>query len=440
MGEGTVGRLFLERRNRVCLLVAAILLLPIAAPAVADAMDLKLSSRTYGLIYERERPGGTKDRFAPLFEYLSTDLENVGGKNVSFHFYGWGRVDLADDTGTDGTSGEIGSAYAEYLHPEGNAQAKLGRFFLTEGAAMDTIDGAFVKMTTPVGLGVSLFGGIPVEYSEIPGRENGDSLYGGRVFFARSGRIELGVSYLKEEGSIRETDRELFGGDLWLQVIRGVELTGQAFYNDATHGMAYQRYALRVVPGATVDVSAGFESYDYKDLFGATLNPAFAFPFLRQEDDVNSIFAIVDWEFMKGWTLEVVGKRIMHDLANPGDATRGEVGLRHIYNKNMDVMGFSTAFVAADLPENEYREFRAFGTWSREKLRLTLDALAQDFEQRIAGKALAFQVVGTAGYRFLKALQLSGSLIWTDSPTLDKDVTGLVRLSYDLSATLGGKK
>ncbi|MGZ8441552.1 MAG: hypothetical protein ACXWXD_12340, partial [Candidatus Deferrimicrobiaceae bacterium] len=267
--------------------IAITLLLPLPFAGTAPAADLSVSSKTYGLLYEREQAGGQKDRYAPLYEYLSADAANLGGKPLSFHFYGWGRVDLGEDSGSGSTSGEVGSVYLEYLHPEGNAQAKLGRFFLTEGAAMEIIDGAFVKATTPVGLGVSLYGGIPVEYSILNNTSGGDSLFGGRVFFVRPGFVEIGASYLEEKGSFQGgKDRELVGGDLWLRVAPPVELTAQAMYNRSVSEMASQRYAVRIVPGSTIDISAGYESYTYKGLFQSTLNPAFVSPSVDNDDKV----------------------------------------------------------------------------------------------------------------------------------------------------------
>jgi hypothetical protein len=283
-------------------IVSMALFLPLLFPGTAPAADVTISSRTYGLLYQREFPGGEKERFAPLYEYLSADAANLGGKPLSFHFYGWGRVDLAEPSGSGRTSGEIGSLYMEYLHPQGNAQAKLGRFFLTEGVAMDIIDGAFVKATTPIGLGVSLYGGVPVEYSILSGADRADSIYGGRVFFAKSGFAEIGASYLKEDGSVERLDRELYGGDLWVRVASGVELTGQASYNRTVREMASERYAVRIVPGATVDISAGYEAYEYAGLFRSALHPAFVVATADNNDKVQSIFGIVDWEFTPGWT------------------------------------------------------------------------------------------------------------------------------------------
>ncbi len=185
-----------------------------------------------------------------------------------------------------------------------------------------------------------------------------------------------------------------------------------------------------------------YEAYSYKGLFRSALNPAFTFPSVDNNDKVQTIFGIVDWEFTPGWTLEVAGKNIKHDKSDPGDANRGEVGLRYAYNDKKDVAGFSAAFVAADRAENEYQEYRAFATYTPDKLklRLTLDGLIQNYKQEINGKKNASQVVATAGYQILAALQVSGNLTYTQSPNFEKDYAGLVRLNYDLATSTGGKK
>lgn len=421
--------------------VSITLLLPLLFAVTAPAADLTLSSKTYLRYYEREL-AGDEDTLAPLYEYLSADATNLGGMPVAFHFYGWGRMDLADPSTSDNKqSWELGSAYLEYLHPQGNAQMKLGRFFLTEGAAMETLDGAFVKATTPLGLGVSVYGGAPVERTILAGTKVGSGLYGGRVFFAKAGFVELGASYLNENGTFQERkDRELYGGDLWLRVASSVDLTAQATYNRSVSEMASQRYAVRILPGSTFDISAGYESYTYKGLFQSTLNPAFVSPALDNNDEVQTIFGVVDWAFVPGWTLEVAGKHITHDKSDPGDADRGEVGLRYSYNDKKDVAGFSAAFVAADREENEYREFRGFATYSPEKIRLALDALTQHYQREIHGEKNAYQVVASAGYQVLSMLQLSGDLTYTKSPTYDEDYAALLRATLELGTTTGGKK
>jgi hypothetical protein len=204
--------------------------------------------------------------------------------------------------------------------------------------------------------------------------------------------------------------------------------------------MASQRYAVRIVPGATFDISAGYESYTYKGLFQTTLNPAFVFSAADNNDKVRTFFGIVDWAFVPGWTLEVAAKNIRHDRSDPGDANRGEVGLRYTYNGKKDVAGLSAGIVSADQDKNEYQEYRGFATYSPSKYRLALDALTQQYKRAIDGKKNAYQVVASAGYRLLDALQVSGDLTYTQSPNFRKDYAGLIRASLELGTSTGGKK
>jgi len=440
MGRRTIRGILRKSHSLACLALAVSLFHPVFPPGDAAAADLTFSSKTYVLGYERELAGGQKNRYVPAYEYLSADAANLGGKPVAIHFYGWGRVDLADQTGTGKTSGDIGSLYIEYLHPQGNAQVKAGRFLLAEGVAMETLDGGFAKVTTPLGLGFAAYGGVPVEHSILDNTDKGDSLYGGRVFFARSGFVEVGVSYLKEKGSFQGKDRELYGGDLWLRVAGPVELTGQVAYNQAVHEIASQRYAVRIVPHSTLDVSAGYESYTYKGLFQPALNPAFVSPAVDNGDKVQTIFGVLDWRFLPGWTLELAAKDIRHDKADPGNASRGEIGVRYAYNGRKDVAGLSAAAVAADKDENEYQEIRGFASYSPAKIRLALDAMAQKYKQEINGKKNAYQVVASAGYQLLAALQLSGDLTYTQSPNYQEDYAGLIRATLELGTSTGGKK
>ena len=426
--------------KRITFFFVAFLLLPaFLFPDPSRAADVSFSSKTYFLFYQREIPGNPTQNLAPLYEYLSADAGNLGGTPFSFHFYGWGRQDLGDETGSGKTTGELGSAYLQYLHPTGNGEMRLGRFFLTEGAAMETMDGIFLKARTPVGLGLSVFGGVPAE-ATITATKTGDSIYGGRLFYARPGVAEIGVSYLQEKGNFQGEDRKEIGGDLWLRPARSVELIGRATYNEATRAMAYQRHMVRLTPFASVDLSAGYEEYKYKDYFQTALHPAFQFPSIDNSDRVRAVFAVLDWEAVKNVTLTLGGKKIRHDKNNPGDATRGELGVRYSFNDHKDAAGLSAASVTADREENAYREYRAFASYSPAKWRFSLDALTQQYKQAISGVKNAYQVVGSAGYRLLDILHLTGDLIYTRSPRFKEDYAGLLRVSLSYGTGAGGKK
>lgn len=419
---------------------AALLLASGLFPILSSAAEINISSRTYFLYYQREVPGDTTLRFAPVYEYLSADAGRLGGTSFSFHFYGWGRQDLQDATGSGKTTGELGSAYLRYIHPTGNGEMRLGRFFLTEGTASEIVDGLFLKARTPVGLGLSVFGGVPAE-ATITSTKTGDSIYGGRVFYSMPGLTELGVSYLQEKGEFQGHDRKEIGGDLWLRPAGFLELIGRATYNDSTRALAFQRYLLRFSPVSGVNLSAGYESYDYKDHFQTALNPAFIFPAIDNTDSVRTGFAVLDWEVVKSLTVTLGGKNIRHDSASIGDATRGELGIKYAYNEHKDAAGVSAAVVDADRDENSYSEYRGYVTHSPGKWRFSLDGLTHRYKQAISGTKQAYYVVASAGYRPVEILRLSGDVTYTKSPQFDEDYAGLVRVSLDLGgSTEGGGK
>lgn len=417
------------------------LLLLLFSPVLASAEEISLSSRTYLLAYERDVAGGPSRRFVPVYEYLSADVRGLGGTPVSFHFYGWGRQDLQDASGGTGgkTAGELGSAYLAYIHPTGNAEGRLGRFFLSEGGASEIMDGVFLKGRTGSGAGASLYAGVPVERS-ITSTGAGHSIFGGRVFYVRPGVAEIGAGYLFEQGEFQGKDRREISGDIWLRPPGPVEAVGRAAYNDATGELSFQRYVIRLMPLPAVDVALGYETYTYKDSFQTALNPAFLSPAIDDGDKVRIVSVVLDWEAAKNLTLEAGVKNFRHSSSDPGDASRVEAGVRYAYNDRKDAGGVSAALVTADLDENAYTELRGFASHTAGKWRFALDALAHRYKQAIAGTSNAYQVVGSAGYRVLDILNLSGDLTYQKSPRFSRDLALLVRASLLFETATGGKK
>jgi hypothetical protein len=456
MRQGTgVGRSGAARRSRVgkVLLCAVASFLLLAAPGdPLLALEANFSSQTYLYVFERDLRGSdnttggdTGDKtFAPLYEYLSADAYRIGGKPVSFHFYAFGRQDLGEKTGSGDRTGDIGSAYLQYLHPTGNTRLTLGRFPLSEGvASTEILDGASAKILFADAMGIALFGGIPVEgYPTAAGR--GDTLYGGRLFFVLSGTGELGVSYLKETGDFRGgDDRELAGADLWLRPAGPIELVGRAAYNLSTEKFASQRYLLRLFPGGKFELSAGYEQYPYRDLFQWALNPAFLTAKTDAGDEVRALFAAASWEVVGNVVLEGSVRNLSHDLSATGDANRFEAGLKGLYNGRRDAAGVSAAVVTADRPENEYQTYRAYATWSPGKMRLALDGLTHRFKEEfgdLPGKKNAYEVVGSANYEFFPYLRLGADLRYTQSPQFKEDLAVLARATAVFNlVTEGGK-
>jgi len=156
--------------------------------------------------YERELAGGNKERSLRC-TVLSADATNWGDP-LAFHFYGWGGWTWATRAfGKE--SGRHRERLPEILHP-GNAQMKLGRFFLTAGSAMETLDGPR-QATTPIGLGFALRRR-PGEQSILNGTSVGaPSTAAGSSSPGRSSRSAPRISWRRsfQEGRTGEV-----GGDL----------------------------------------------------------------------------------------------------------------------------------------------------------------------------------------------------------------------------------
>lgn len=400
------------------------------SPAAAAEYDLY--STTYLSLYDRDQAVGEDQQFISLYEYLSLDLWELSGPEWSFHLYGWGRKDLGDDTDDDGAGGSLSSAYAQYSHPEGKRyQLKAGRFYLTEGTASETLDGIFTRGRHTSGLGGAVFGGRPVENS-VSSDEEGDLLAGGRISYVLEGFAELGLGYLTEEGDFNGDDRREVGGDLWLRPAEGIEIVGRGLYNLATSGMASYRLAARFGPLPSLDLLVGGEGYRYGDLFQSSLNSAFGFSILDPDDEVTAVFADLDWRFNGRSALRAGIRNIRHDRSDPGDANRGELGVRFTLEGFLDGLGLSAAVQTADLPENEYSQVRGYALKSMGNWTFSLDALTQSYEEEISGEDTVLQVVGSAGRRFSGDLKLSGDIRYTESPNFEEDLAVLVRAEVGL--------
>lgn len=396
----------------------------------ATAADYEASSTTYLHVFEREQALGDDLQYAPLYEYLSLDLWEVTRPEWSLHLYGWGRVDLGDEI-DNGSGGALSSAYANYNHPVGNGQARVGRFFLSEGTATETVDGVFLKGSARAGFGAALFGGSPVENS-ITADDEGDSVAGGRVSYSLPGVAEVGLSYLTEDGDFSGDDREEMGGDLWFRPGEGLEILGRGLYNVSTSALASYRLTARISAGNSLDLGVGGEGYRYGDLFQSALNSAFGSSTLDPDDEVTTVFADLDWRLSDDSTLQAGIRNVSHEKSDPGDASRAELGLRFLAGGFLDGAGLSAAVQSADLPENEYSQLRCYVMTSLGNWKFTVDALAQSYELPINGEDSAIQVVGSAGRSFGKGLRVSGDIRYTESPNFDEDLAVLLRAEVGL--------
>jgi len=421
--------------NNKILFILAFLMASLPRPAAA--YDLDLQSSTYLHMYQVDQSSGSDVDHAPLYEYLSLDIWEAGRPELSFHLYGWGGIELGDESNSDTNDGHLSSAYLKYRSNNGDWQVRAGRMLLTEGTALEALDGLHYRQSL-VNVGFSLFGGNP---NEGDGSEDsrGDTLAGARGFFISPGKMEIGLNYLHEDGDFGSDEREEAGTDLWFQPTDSLEITGYALYNLSNSGLASDDLSLRFSLSPKLDITIASEGYTYDNLFQTVSNPAFHSSNINPADEVRIMRGGFNWNPVDGLDLHGALKNTDHKIADPGDNTRTELGLDLDMKDFFDRIGLRLASQNGDLPENEYSELRAYCMATMGSFWWSLDALALTYEEKIGGEDQTTQLVGSAGWNLTDNFDLSGDLRATRSPVYDEDLAVVLRARYDFGSGSGAK-
>jgi hypothetical protein len=419
----------------------------ILSPAVVSAagFNLNVEGNTIFRFEQRSVPGLAKQNLAPATQFLRADLDNIGDGNLSLHLYGWGRLDLADKSTSEGsTDGDLSYAYLSYRLPRANAEIRAGRFFIYEGVANEQIDGISARADLQKGMTLSLFGGAPVRLDW--SKNKGDYIVGGRGSWRLPGILELGVSGLREGGVVIDPasgatdDRKMVGGDIWLAPFRATELSGHTFYNASTGGIAEQSYFLTVKPLKVVTVSAVYNEQHFNDYFFYS--------------NLRSLFNPVN-----GGDLKSYGGGVTVIVAPPVEITADY----RRYNRTSDVStdnngnsdrygaearvtlfdrkvrsGFSYHRSDGASGFNSYAEVRGYCLYDANRYVVSLDAIDQYYRNSVSGKKNAFEVIASTGIRIMPELALSGDLSYGQNPRLNDELRGALRLTYNYETASKG--
>jgi hypothetical protein len=420
--------------------------LALILPGAACAADLGVSSTTLFRLEQRSFPGFAKQTAVPATEFIGADLDSG---NLSLHLYGWGRVDLADRSTSEGdTDGDLSYAYLSYRLPTANGEVKGGRFFINEGVAVEQVDGLSARTDLQHGFTLALFGGAPVKLDR-DSRSKGDYIVGGRGSWRLKGVCELGVSGLREGAVSIDTangtkdDRQMVGGDIWLSPYRTIELNGHTFYNASREGLAEHSYLLALRPHKAWSLSGTYNEQNFKNYF--------AYSNIRSLFNPDNDGELKSYGGGASWTIaapvELLADyrhyRRTGDLRpdRNGDSDRygGDVRVTLSDRKVRSGLSYHRSDGASGF--NSYHEVRGFGLYDAARYVTSLDAIGQFFKESVFGRKEAFEVIASAGYRIVPELLLSGDVGYGRNPQFDDEVRGVVRLTYNYSyASKGAKK
>lgn len=401
----------------------------------ALALDVSGQSATY--LQSRQEFDST--RLMPLFEYLNFNADDLGSKNLSFHFGGWYRHDLKNESFGTKSTGDLQYAYLGYRADIANAFLNLGRVAVNQGVAFEQVDGASAGMDLKYGFGISAFGGVPVETAF--DTRTGDSVYGGRISQEAYGIYCIGVSYLRERND-RTDFRKEEGLDLWFRPLDKVELIGTTLYNATTSSVARHAYNLILGPFGILTLRTEFTKIQYKDFFTSPTVSAFQLQPGGPVDPNDKLTTIGEEASLAFGALVFSADYKKYRYLIEGDADY--YGGRLAYAGSSGVgAGAAAHRMDGQTDKLRYYEYRAYAYKKFEKTDVAVDLLTVTYDAEINDVKNAYSASFAGGYSLTRKLKIGADVEYLKDPYFTKDVRGLVKLVYNfdyLPPAAGGNK
>lgn len=368
----------------------------------------------------------------PLFEYLDLDTTLGTGGPFSFHFGGWGRVDLGEETDGRSSRGELQYGYFTWNGGTGNRVARAGRIEVSGGvAAAERLDGLSLGSDLVGGFSAAAYAGVPVE-TDGDGRA-GDFLYGGRLAHRIPGFSEFGISYLRESNDSEE-GREEEGLDILLRPHRMITLDGRSVYSPDLSVWMEHQYRAVIVPLPSLTITGEYQKVDYRSFFRSPDVSAFAPAGLAGEEGLQLIGAEAAYAVTPAVTAALFWRGYTYEVAGDAHSTGARLG----YGRANLGLGLAYFRVSGEVPSLRYSEYGGYAFWRAGRTDLALDLRTQSYDEQINGRDRGTTASLAAGYAVRPALRLAADASYTVDPTYSKDVRGMLKVTYGFS--LAGPK
>ena len=427
-------------------------------PAVAAAVDYSLDSSTFMRFQQMAAPGFEKKFLAPATQYVTMDATKVGVEGLSLHFYGWGYANLGDVTTDESRlDGNLTYFYLSYRLPQFNTQMKAGRFFVVEGMPLQQIDGVSLRSDLPLGFSASVYGGAP-SHLDYKYDNTGNWIAGGRLSKRFAGFAEVGVSGVHETGlnavttgvspttvTSQHNSHQLLGGDVWLSPARILEIAGHTYYNTITSGIAEHSYQLTLTPARMLILAGDYSEQNPKDYFTTTNIPSLFNPIesdkFRRYGGRVTVIPVKTFEVSADYhrfNREVTGNSNRYGIDLRASFVDKKVRTGLSYHR---VEGARMVTTAGDNAATGLHEMRAYAMYDAHPSIVSLEGICHLYNEKINGRDTVIEVLTSAGYRFTPSLLLSADISYGQTPELNDEVKGLVKLVYNFTTeTKGARK
>lgn len=429
-------------------LITACVLLPSTLPA----LDLGVDGTSVVRYEEQSVPGFDKKTLVPVTQYIGMDVGKIADGHLSFHMYGWGRVDVADQSAPhDSSDAALSYGYLNYQLPKGNAEVKVGRQYLYEGGVVEQLDGVSARsdlFERYEGFALSAFAGKPVKTDRVDDHK-GDLLAGGRLSYRIAGATEVGLFLTHENGAasyqydkatnsalLVKDSREQAGFDVLYTLNRLVELNGRSLYNLSLKEFAEHSYVITVKPVPGLSLSGNYNRHQFKGYFASASNPFLFKPYDADEEASYGVSA----SYAVNKATELTADYTYYDRKTKGTSARLGLGGRLSLLEGKLKTGLDYHRLNSAKGINSYHEARGFALYDPGSYYTSLDAIAQRFDDalpyRDTGK-LAYELIASGGYRLKPWLLLSGDLSAGANPQYGDQLKGLLRLTFAYTTTTG---
>ena len=417
-------------------LLIALIMLSGLLPAYSYGAETRIQSDTIFRMFERETATDGEKAVLPVYEYLQIDTGELEDYGLSFHIYGWGRADLADNGYfDDSTSGEMLYGYLQYRGEANQYGIRLGRQYVFEGVANEVVDGMRLSGNLGNYFSLSVYGGQPVGLSSEQGR-SGDSIIGGRLAHRYATRYEVGLSYKASEND-NETAEDMLGVDLTLSLPLNLSLFGYSSYNQESEDWAEHSWELRVPLGHFV-LKPYYQSFSYEDYFAAGANAVNPFRLLAQSGEILTAYGLdALWQYDDNWTFGGKVKQHDYDQLDPAQTYSVLVAWQDEETTRYGAEVGRTA--AGDTADNDYTLVRIYGFTEAMAGRLGIDYISADlvlayYDEEIYGEDSSLFASFGGGKRFMgdaMTVKLSGD--YSQDPYFNKDLRGTLTVSYNFA-------
>lgn len=437
-------------KKTCCTLLCAVSLA--ATPLGVMAADVTVDSSTILGFSQRDASGFPRENLVPATQFLGLTADKLADGNLSLHFYGWGRADLADKSyNDDKNAGSLTYGYLQYRFSQANANIRAGRLFIHEGIVNEQIDGISARTDLPMGFGLSAFGGATVHTAHISGESSdgkGDTLHGGRANYRYKGLLEVGLSAVYESAAptlVTHTTGEYsrVGGDIWLTPFKTIDIIGHSSYNPETKEFADHSYLLNYKPVQKLVLTGEFNHYNDKSyIFPRT---TFAATAVNPNDKSSSAGLSASYEISRNLEIAADYKHYTREFGSADriggnarvnfkdNSIRGGIGYHHL--------DAGEGFGIASSPSASYHELRCYAMQDTKSYFAAIDVLGQLFKEKIYNVNNAWEAVTSLGYHITPALALSGDISYGRNPQFTEEVKAILRLTYNMTYNgTGGKK